>query len=613
MKKAVGVVSVLCVSAATLCGQVRAEDVDLDKIVVTPSRVEQAYGDTSRKVEVVTAKEIEASGSDDVAEVLSTLTSVNVSNYGGLGASKTIRMRGSTAAQVLVSLDGRPMNNPRDGEVDLSNIPLDNIARIEVLHGPASSLYGTSAMGGMVNIITKDPPQEKRKAEVVSSFGTFRTYTQRLSLADRISDLGYILTGGYQTSRGLRDNSEFNAKDFNDKVEYVLNGNNKVTLNSGFYKSKTGAPGTLTSFDSDDKQQNLKHFVDFTWNFQPDTVTGLSTKLYQNYDRLEFIENTAGSIFDVAFNKDIHTTTSRGLDVQCNKSILDTYQVVTGVNYVGNFNDSTASAKHKYNVRAAYLENQWDVSKALRVNFGARVDDYSNFGTEVSPSFSFLYNFIEDVKLHGVVSESFRAPTFNDLYWPDQGWVKGNPNLKPEKGKTGELGIETKVYKNLTTDISYYRSAYDQLIQWGEEAGVWQPKNIGSSVSDGVEWENKIFLGAHYDLNLDYTYLRAKDDKTHRYLIYQPKHKIDSGFRYKDLKGLMVEVKGQFTDKRFHDPENTIKVKRYYVLGISASKKFERGVTLFGSVDNLLNRHYQVIRDYPLPGFAVTGGVKAEF
>jgi len=97
--------------------------------------------------------------------------------------------------------------------------------------------------------------------------------------------------------------------------------------------------------------------------------------------------------------------------------------------------------------------------------------------------------------------------------------------LKPEKGITGELGVETKVNKYFVTGLSYYRNTYDQLIQWAEEAGVWQPTNIGSSVSDGVEFENKIFLGTNYDLNLDYTFLRAVDDKTHKYLIYQPRHK----------------------------------------------------------------------------------------
>ena len=104
-----------------------AQDIDLERIVITPSKMEESYGESARKVDVITAKEIESSQAKDVAEVLNKLTSVNISNYGGLGATKSIRMRGSSAAQVLVMLDGRTLNNPRDGEVDLSPLPLDNI------------------------------------------------------------------------------------------------------------------------------------------------------------------------------------------------------------------------------------------------------------------------------------------------------------------------------------------------------------------------------------------------------------------------------------------------------------------------------------------------------
>ena len=117
-----------------------AEEVDLERIVVTPSRIEESYGSTSRKVDVITQEEIANSQATDCAQLFTELTSVNISNYGGLGANKNIRMRGSTSAQVLVMVDGRPINNPRDGEVDLSTIPLEDIKQIEILHGPASSL-----------------------------------------------------------------------------------------------------------------------------------------------------------------------------------------------------------------------------------------------------------------------------------------------------------------------------------------------------------------------------------------------------------------------------------------------------------------------------------------
>lgn len=590
-----------------------SEDVDLEKIVVTPSRIEEKSSEVSRNVDVITSRDIEASSAEDLAQVLTEITSVNISNYGGLGATKTIRMRGSSAAQVLVLVDGRPINNPRDGEVELSNIPLDNIDRIEVLHGPGSSLYGSGAMGGTVNIITKNPPKEKMKTELTSSFGTFRTYLERLSNGARISKFGYLVSGEYQSSQGFRDNAEFYAKDLNGKFEYKFAEGNIINLNTGYYRSDNGTPGPIDSPDIDDKQRNLKNFYDFNWDFKPNDSTGISTKIYQNYDRLEFMENTQGSAYDTANKKDTHTTMVRGYNCQLSKQLFDNYQGILGFNYVTNLNNSTTSAKHEYTVRAGYLDNQWDLFNDLKIKLGVRVDDYSNFGMEINPNLSFLYKLGDGIKLRGLFSRSFRAPTFNDLYWPDEGWAKGNPDLRPEKGLTGELGIDAKISKYILSSLTFYRNDFNDLINWAEEGGVWMPTNIDSAVIDGIEFSNKLYLTKDLESNIDYTFLRAKNDKTHKYLIYQPQHKIDWSLAYKNLDGFRLEVKGQFTDKRFHNANNTIKVKRFFVLSLNASKKFNNNFTYFVHINNLLNEDYQVIRNYPMPGFSITNGMKLEF
>ena len=151
------------------------DSVELSKIVVTPSRIEQSEEKTPYKVDVVTGSEMRQAYPEDVTEALETLPSVNINDYGSLGATKSIRMRGATASEVLVLMDGRPLNSPRDGEVDLSTVPLAQVGRVEVVYGPGSSLYGSSAMGGTVNIISREPPQ-KMKTEFTSLAGTFRTY-----------------------------------------------------------------------------------------------------------------------------------------------------------------------------------------------------------------------------------------------------------------------------------------------------------------------------------------------------------------------------------------------------------------------------------------------------
>lgn len=590
------------------------DEIQFEKIVVTPSRIAEDSNGIARNVDVITSGDIEQTQANDVAQVLGDVTSVNISNYGGVGAAKTMRMRGSTASQVLVLVDGRPINSPRDGEADLSMLPIDNIDKIEVLHGPGSNVYGSGAMGGTVNILTKNPPREKQETEITSSFGTFRTYTERLSHGGRTGKFGYLVTGEYQSSQGFRENSDFNNRSINTKLEYEPNDNNLISFNNGFYKSNLGAPGTTTDFDRDDRQSILRRFFDLNWRLDIDETLEIDTKVYQNYDRLGFDENMADSLGNATGRKDTHTTTSNGTNIQACKRFSENYTLISGFNYTGNYNNSTASAKHKYSVFAGYFENKIELFEKLKIGLDERIDDYSNFGTQFTPAGSILYTVDSSLKIRGMVGRSFRAPTFNDLYWPDDGWSKGNPNLLPEKGLTKEIGLEKNLNKYLTTNLTYYRTNYTNLIVWApDSSSVWQPTNINSAVIDGIELKNNITFSDTLGLDLGYTFLSARDKDTHKYLIYQPKNKTDFSFHYKDKNGLMCALKGQFTGSRFHNTDNTTEVKDFFVLGIDISKQFKSGVTYFIGFNNLLNKRYQVVRDYPMPPFSVTSGVKVKF
>lgn len=597
------------VSFEALCD----ENIDLGKIVITPSRTQEAYSETSQNVDVIELGGAAQAHTKDVAEILSPLASVNISNYGGIGATKTLRIRGSSAAQVLVLVDGRPVTSPRDGEADLSTLPMDNIERVEVVHGPSASLYGTGAMGGTVNILTKDPPKDTPETQVTSSYGSFNTFAERLSHGARIKNFGYLVSAGYQSSRGFRDNSEFNAKDFNTKFNYRLNDAHSFNLQTGFYTNTSGTPGPITSPDSDDKQKVLKNNLNLGWDYAIDDTTELSTRTYENYDRLEFMENSAGSMFDIPFDKFIHTTSQRGSDITLRKQFSENYQALVGFDYQYNKNDSTSTAKHNYNVKAWFLENKLNLFKKLNLNLSARLDDYSNFGTTVNPSLAASYTLPHNIKLHGLVAQSFRAPTFNDLYWPDQGWAKGNPELTPEKGLTKEIGVEAQITDRVTTGITYYRNDFDDLISWVDRAGVWQPVNVGEAVIDGVELSNIFKLTDSLGVNLSYTYLSAKDKITHNYLVYRPKDKIDLALQYKHPKGFACELRGQFTSRRFHNEENTVYAKRFFVMSLSASQKINKNLTCFLTIDNLTDRNYQEVEFYPMPPISWTTGITLKF
>ncbi|MCG8431075.1 MAG: TonB-dependent receptor, partial [Candidatus Omnitrophica bacterium] len=549
--------------------------VQLDEIVITAARIPQKESATARSMEVITSTDIAESNAGSVGDLLEDIAGVHVNDYGSLGAVNTAKIRGSTAAQVLVLIDGRPVNSPRDGELDLSTVSLADVERIEILRGPASSLYGSSAMGGTIHIITKRPPREGFSTAMESSFGTFRTYIERLRHGGRVGKFGYLVAGEYQDSEGARQNSEYTAKSSNVKLDYQINEENVLFFNSGFFRSKIGAPGLTSTFDNDDLQRKLTRFGSLDWSYDAGDDTHILTKIYRTHDRLEFAENTAGSVFDTAFQKDIHTTRQSGLDMHLSHRLTDWYRGIVGFNYVRNVNDSTATAKHKYNVRAWFLENQFDPFEKLSLTLGGRVDDYSNFGSELSPDVSFLFRATEKLRLRGRMSRSFRAPTFNDLYWPDEIWIVGNPQLKPERGTTGELGFDLWLSDFMKFKFSVYRSEFDDLIQWApDSAFVWTPQNVGEAVIKGAETDLTLFAGEHLTFDAGYSYVSAKDSASNKYLVYQPRHKVSLSGKYDNLKGFVVVLRGTFVDERYHDSANSISVKHYYLFGLDLSRRF---------------------------------------
>lgn len=594
--------------------------IPIEKIVVTASRREEGYSDTARRIEIITSEELEAAQAVDLSDVLSYNDAIAVNSYGGPGAVKTLRMRGSTAPQVMILVDGRPINDPRDGQVDLSTIPLENIERVEIMRGPASSLYGSSAMGGVIQILTKEPPALGQETKVSSSFGTFRTYQERLSHGQKIGAFGYVFTGDFVSSEGIRDNSTLNAKDFSLKCTYDIAEKHHVSIQTGFYTGTTGAPGSTIAPDPDDKLKTRKNFIDATWRFTLDPDTQLSAKVYNNYTRLEFLENGTGSLFDfpfIPFKKDVHTTQSRGLDIQADKRFNRYFRMVAGFNAVDNFNNSSTSAKHDYEVRAGYMENEFAVSEKLRMDIGVRLDNYSNFGFQANPSLSASYGLNEKIKLRGLIGRSFRAPTFNDLYWPNDGWSEGNPNLQPETGTTGEIGLTASIHQRLQTDLTYFRSRYRKLIQWApvssDPFALWTPTNIGSALIQGVELNNEFSPADNWTITVGYTFQLAKNDVTDKFLIYQPEHKVSFSIERRDISGWTIGTKGAWTGLRYNDAANTAKVKGFFILGFYASKKWKSGLTCYINIDNALNKSYETVLNYPQPGFDLTSGIKFEF
>lgn len=577
-------------------------NVELERIVVSPLGTEQSYGEVSRSMDVINSKDLESVYSQDVSKPLNRLTSISVVDYGSSGALKSIRLRGSTAEQVLVLIDSRPINNPRSGQGDLRQIPVETIDRIEVIKGPASSVYGSNAIGGVINVITKKP-SAKPKTTIESSFGTFKTFHESLSTSAKIKDFGYLFNYTYDSSLGHRDNSQYRSHNWTTKLDYRIGDNNKISFNGGYFEDEAGAPGSILLPQLNQFQLNFNNYLDLSWSAELFEGSNISIRGYQNTDRLEFINSTNPLLKDAARSQ------TRGLIVQYAQRFFDFYEFIAGFDGKDNKVNASTLGKHRNVVRSPFLQNEISIGEDWKVNVGARWDDYSNFKREPAQSAGIAYRINDSAKLRVNYAKGFRAPTFNDLYWP----VSGNPGLKPEKSWTWEGGFDIEYPNGFAINATYFTNKLKDLINWTPGTDrIWRPFNVNSAKIDGIELKTVVPLAEYLQADFAYTHLYPLDINRDRFLTYRAKHKLDSGLTY-EFNRLNVRFYGQLLGRRYTDVSNTRFLKQDVVAYLDASYKVNNNLTTFASIDNIFNRRYQRVLDYPMPGFAINGGIRGEF
>ncbi len=582
-------------------------NIELEKIVVTPLGIEQPYAQISRSMDIIRFEETESAYSQLISEPLDRLTSTSIINYGSLGALKSVRIRGSTAEQVLVLMDSRPINDPRSGQPELHQIPVESIERIEVIKGPASAIYGSSAIGGVINIITKKP-SKKPKVSFESKVGTFKTLHDSLSHSATINDLGYYFNYTYDSSLGHRDNSQYRAHNLTAKLDYRINEDNRLYFNAGDFEDEAGTPGDIARPDLDDFQFDFKNYLDLGWSAQLFENANLNLRGYQNVDRLEFVESYN------PLNKNSAKSKVRGIIFQYDQELFNFYKIILGFDGKDNKVNSSTVGKHRYVVRSPFLQNEISIGEDLNLNFGARWDNYSNFGKESTPSAGLTYKITDGAKLRINYSKGFRAPTFNDLYWPFDGFTEGNPRLRPEKGWSWEGGFDIEYVNGLKINATYFTNKLKGLINWAPGTDlVWRPSNVDSARIDGTEFETTLPLLKGLSANLGYTYLNAMDINRDRYLTYRAKHKFDFGLTYEYDSKFNIKFYGQSLGRRYINTSNSNLLQEDLIAYLDASYKINNNLTTTLSIDNIFNKVYSRVYGYPMPGFAITGGVKAEF
>lgn len=282
--------------------------------------------------------------------------------------------------------------------------------------------------------------------------------------------------------------------------------------------------------------------------------------------------------------------------------------------------NSNEIGEHETLNGAIFAQEVWQPEdfNDLKLTLGTRYDYNQIYGGQLNPRVGISYRIADEINFHASVGRAYRAPTFDDLYWPSTSYVSGNPDLVPETAWAYEAGLR---YINEEGDcrgeFSLFRKNVENLINWAAgDDGIWIPSNIGSARIDGVEVILEKDLGDHLKANLGYTYLNAVDLATDAQL--KPHHKYSFGFGYYDKTGdhqdeLSMQLEGYVVTERPGDLPN------YCLIDLNIGKKFTLGkkddhkVKLDFSVKNILDQQPEIVSGYPVNGRTYTAGVSFEF
>jgi vitamin B12 transporter len=607
-----------------------AAQVHGETVVVSATRIPTPLGELASSVTVIRAPEIEARQDRSLPDVLREVPGLSITQTGGAGGQSSVFLRGTNANHTKVLLDGIDLADPStpSGAADISKLLAGDIAQVEVLRGPQGALYGSDAIGGVINIITKTG-EGPLKLAADAEGGSFDTFNQWGSASGSEGAFHYAATLQHfhagatpVTPLNLLQPGEKRHDDFYDNVTATAKLGYDVAphFDLGLVGRYTNSLGKITGDAFD--------FTTFT-SFPSPTQTRIETLQYQSRATAHLVlwdgrfDQTLGLAYGhtISATQDPDNGDSRQigdrlkLDWQGNVGIADGHTLVLGAEtardalHPGLSFGFPSPLSRGITTNAGFAEVQSDFGGGIFNSASIRYDDNSRFGDRttwrVAPAWV-----IGDTKLKASVGTGFKAPALQQLY----GTFGGNVNLKPETSFGYDLGVEQSFLGGAVTGgVTWFRNDVKNLIVSGP-APAFQLMNIGRARTDGVEstldWKALETL----TVRASYTYTDALDAATHLALLRRPRHRASLGADWQatdelSLDATLLYVGPQIDGNRdFSIPR--LKMPDTVTLDLAASYRLTETWSVFGRIENATDTHYQSPDGFLRPGIGAYGGIK---
>ena len=555
---------------------------------------------TPASISVITAEEIARLGALSVADVLRVLPELRIKDSGGPGSLTTVSIRGSASTQVLILLDGVPLNRPDQASVDLSILPIQNVERIEVLRGPFSAICGSAALGGAINIVTRSAPQTL----VSSRVGSYGLAGNVLSVGGQEGGLTYLLQGILTSSAGFAADTDFSNFTTMARLRWRTAEDDALTLTLNRLWHAAGAPGPVPFQDPLARAWEGRTLVDLSWRRGRADGPGAFLRLYVLDDDVNF----SGPAF--AFQSE-DTAHLWGAQAQLVSAPWPGHLVTVGSEYQGQSIAHTDNVPSPFTNQgsdlAFYVEDDWQIAPKVLLSVGVRDDTFQTYGGQVDPRIGVVVLLTDRLAVRAGAGRTFRAPSFDELA-PS---FSGNPALQPESAWAYDLAFEYTLAPSLALRVTGYYTDATNLIT--SSPPFFVPMNVGHAVITGGSIEIVGRLAGQWFIRANFTNQLARDAATNLDVIYVPRQQANLELSYAWVPGTAVTVVATYVGDRFANAANTSQVPGYLLVGLNATWALGEGYGIQAGINNLFDVTYQESLGFPEPGRTVFVGVTKTF
>jgi len=595
----------------------------LPEVSVTETRNPVEVESLTGRTAIRDLEESRDRGAWTIEEAINDIPAVDIEGTARYGQEVKIQMRGVTSGfstqRVLLLLDGRPLTQEYTGNVDVAQFPLASFERVEVAQGPASAVYGSNAIGGVVNFLPRRGG-EVPVTEIYFEGGSFSTYTGGFAHGSKIGPVDLFFNIDSTSTNGYLSNSAGDPMDWHRTAGFVNLGysTEKADIRAYFYGLEGG--GTDESFERTIDRWSAD--LAFTYDVSPEHDAVLRVRAWVN-DHEQELEWFFGATTDY----DLLTT---GLNVTQTWAVTPAHLLTGGgesYRQEAKVDEPQGNVDETSTIWSLFLQDEWSVTDTVRLVGGLRYDKVTDIDGEFSWRFGANWRISDEVTLRGSAGKAFRTPPISDRYLPTTQYFgmtfEGNPLLEPETLRNAEIGADWYFAPGFSAGATVFASEADGFIDFiMDPDGVFRPGNITSVEFRGVGATFVGDLGSGFGCDASYAYTDAiykdfegREDVEGNRIDGNVLHFGTLTFNWRHEDGHGARISGLFSGDRVTDPENSDAgtLSTWVVVNLQAHYEVAEFAVLTLSVMNLLDEEYATRPEYPQPGRGAFLGVRVSF